>query len=440
MHHPSLAILALASPALAQATFTPLGFRIPAIPYSQGLGLSAGGQVSVGSSLLTGGIAGQSGAFRWTEEEGMISAFDIAGASSTAAAASSDGSLIVGSADFGAFSPLGAQAYVFSTLTGTRLLGDFPSNPAGVPRSFARAISGDGAVVVGNGTSSSGNEAFIYSIAAGTFTGLGALATGTNFSSWAYGVNADGSVVVGSTYSAPGQLQAFRWTAAGGITGLPFLATPVGTTRYAQAEAVSSDGSVVIGESRSTASGNGLEAFRWTAASGTVGLGDLLGGAFQSWAYAMTPDGSVLVGRATIDGPSGPFGGGSAPRAFIWDAARGMRDLQQVLIDAGVNLSGWSLQEARGISADGRTITGTATNPDGQTEAWLATLPPIMSCYPNCDGSTAAPVLNVNDFICFLNRFAAADAYANCDSSTTPPVLNVNDFNCFLNRFVAGCP
>ncbi len=29
--------------------------------------------------------------------------------------------------------------------------------------------------------------------------------------------------------------------------------------------------------------------------------------------------------------------------------------------------------------------------------------------------------------------------YANCDGSTTPPVLNVLDFTCFLNRFAAGC-
>ncbi len=60
-------------------------------------------------------------------------------------------------------------------------------------------------------------------------------------------------------------------------------------------------------------------------------------------------------------------------------------------------------------------------------------------CYANCDNSTSVPVLNVNDFGCFLNKFAAADPYANCDSSTTPPVLNVLDFVCFLNRFAAGC-
>jgi WD40 repeat protein len=62
------------------------------------------------------------------------------------------------------------------------------------------------------------------------------------------------------------------------------------------------------------------------------------------------------------------------------------------------------------------------------------------SCYANCDGSAAAPVLNVNDFVCFQNRFAAGDSYANCDGSTVTPILNVNDFSCFLNRFAAGCP
>jgi serine protease AprX len=61
-------------------------------------------------------------------------------------------------------------------------------------------------------------------------------------------------------------------------------------------------------------------------------------------------------------------------------------------------------------------------------------------CYANCDGSTVVPVLNVLDFNCFMNRFAAGESYANCDNSTEPPVLNVLDFNCFLNAFAAGCP
>ncbi len=61
------------------------------------------------------------------------------------------------------------------------------------------------------------------------------------------------------------------------------------------------------------------------------------------------------------------------------------------------------------------------------------------TCYPNCDQSTLNPFLNVNDFSCFLNKFAAGDTYANCDGSTNVPVLNVNDFSCFTNKYAAGC-
>jgi hypothetical protein len=60
-------------------------------------------------------------------------------------------------------------------------------------------------------------------------------------------------------------------------------------------------------------------------------------------------------------------------------------------------------------------------------------------CYANCDGSRSEPVLNVNDFACFLSRFAVGDPYANCDESTNPPTLDALDFVCFLNKFVAGC-
>ncbi|MFN0133540.1 MAG: immunoglobulin domain-containing protein [Phycisphaerales bacterium] len=66
------------------------------------------------------------------------------------------------------------------------------------------------------------------------------------------------------------------------------------------------------------------------------------------------------------------------------------------------------------------------------------------NCYANCDGSTIFPALNVNDFICFNENYAAGcssppSCYANCDQSTTIPFLNVLDFICFMNAFAAGC-
>jgi hypothetical protein len=65
-----------------------------------------------------------------------------------------------------------------------------------------------------------------------------------------------------------------------------------------------------------------------------------------------------------------------------------------------------------------------------------------VGCYANCDASTVPPRLNVNDFSCFLNKFAAGDPSANCDQSVLPPILNINDFVCFANRYQSGigCP
>ncbi len=74
----------------------------------------------------------------------------------------------------------------------------------------------------------------------------------------------------------------------------------------------------------------------------------------------------------------------------------------------------------------------------GNWDAFLAKFG--TSCYANCDNSNLAPILNVNDFTCFINKYAAAAPYANCDASTLPPILNCNDFTCFLNRYAAGCP
>jgi hypothetical protein len=62
-----------------------------------------------------------------------------------------------------------------------------------------------------------------------------------------------------------------------------------------------------------------------------------------------------------------------------------------------------------------------------------------LPCEANCDASTAPPILNVGDFTCFLQKFAAGDCSANCDRSTAAPALNVADFTCFLQRFAVGC-
>jgi DNA-binding beta-propeller fold protein YncE len=70
-------------------------------------------------------------------------------------------------------------------------------------------------------------------------------------------------------------------------------------------------------------------------------------------------------------------------------------------------------------------------------------------CYANCDGSVVEPVLNIDDFACFINQYALAQAlpheqqvvhYANCDNSSTAPALNIDDFTCFINAYALACP
>jgi len=91
-----------------------------------------------------------------------------------------------------------------------------------------------------------------------------------------------------------------------------------------------------------------------------------------------------------------------------------------------------------GVEASAGQVARVRLYSGALTAAEVASL--TSPCYPNCDHSTAVPILNVQDFSCFLTRFASGDSYANCDGSTAPPVLNVQDFSCFLTKFATGCP
>jgi probable HAF family extracellular repeat protein len=190
--------------------------------------------------------------------------------------------------------------------------------------------------------------------------GLGDLPDG-GFSSRARAVSADGLVVVGHGTSASGT-EAFRWTSGGGMVGLGDLA---GGGFFSEAHALSADGSVVVGQSLSA---SGYEAFRWTSGGGMVGLGDLAGGSSYSVAFGVSADGSVVVGYGTS---------ATGSEAFIWDATNGMRNLESVLatdFGLGAALTGWTLNAAEAVSADGLTIVGSGINPSGDTEAWIADL------------------------------------------------------------------
>jgi probable HAF family extracellular repeat protein len=129
------------------------------------------------------------------------------------------------------------------------------------------------------------------------------------------------------------------------------------------ADAISDDGSTIVGLGFQ----NGQGVVRWTEAEGAVWIGHLpgLSGTVYSFSSDVSADGSVIVGGS---GEDANF------RAFLWTNQTGMKTVQQLLSQSGVDLMGWTLQYVSSISADGRSMTGVGLNPDGHSEGWVAVL------------------------------------------------------------------
>jgi hypothetical protein len=152
------------------------------------------------------------------------------------------------------------------------------------------------------------------------------------------------------------------------------------------------------------------------------------------WYQARTTAGGINGPRGNFEVKifAAPGGPGGAMVQYLY---------QDMAWDFNGNSSTVGFQTATASMAvpglDGN-VTSSGTGPLANNSVCSIFVP--VFCYANCDGSTAPPALNVLDFTCFLQKFAAGDPYANCDNSTTPPVLNVVDFTCFLQKFAAGCP
>lgn len=256
------ACMSALAPCSAQV-FRPVGTLVGAT-YSYVQGLSGDGQVAVGLS---------DHAFRWTAAGGMQDLGVLpSGLSSQAWSANADGSTIAGDSDAQPFQ----HAFGWSPSGGMTDLA-----PSGMA-SYARAISADGSTIVGFTVNTVGRRhAFRWRADTG-LVDLGTLTTGGI--SFAAAVSGDGAVVVGTAGT-----RAFRWTAEAGMIDLG----TAGGGFVSSAAAISRDGSVIVGNASTAQSSSAV--FRWTAASGivpVVEVGD--GDAFT--VHAVNGDGSIIVG------------------------------------------------------------------------------------------------------------------------------------------------
>ncbi|MEZ5696141.1 MAG: autotransporter domain-containing protein [Sphingomonadaceae bacterium] len=228
---------------------------------------------------------------------------------------------------------------------------------------FPRAISHDGLVIAGNGgTFGEGQRAFYYD--AGGLHWLLQLdrppAGFVSNSALANAINADGSVIVGSDVNGPER--AVRWE-NGIIQDLGVL--PNGVT--SRANDVSADGTVVVGYSNVEYSTQFIlpEAFIWRDGTMT-GLGFLNNtdepGNNQSVANAVSGDGSTVIGASRWRNSDGV----TLSQGFVW------RDgVMQNIGEIPTTFQGGSFATTSAVSFDGHAIAGQARSMDYAMEAFI---------------------------------------------------------------------
>lgn len=152
-------------------------------------------------------------------------------------------------------------------------------------------------------------------------------------SSESLGISGNGEVVVGrnTPMGSDDFGQAFRWTSATGMVGLGFLQPG---QLYSEATAVSRDGSTIVGSVRQTSGFN--QAFMWREGTGMVGLAGL-STTNSGRAFGVNYNGTRIVGdsgdirTATMWVNGVPMTLGAVP-GFIRSQANGVNDAGTVVV------------------------------------------------------------------------------------------------------------
>ena len=193
--------------------------------------------------------------------------------------------------------------------------------------------------------------------AAPDITDLGTLMNDNSSWSNANAVSSDGSIVVGDADDGNG-LRAIVWSGSNWATKTNLGTLRADNSGWSHANAVSSDGSLVVGYALYDSFQNHATVWSGSNWATKTDLGTLKGdNSGGSGAHAVSSDGTVVVGQAIDDN--------NEIRATVWSGSGwGVKtDLGTLRTD---NTSGSS---ARAVSSDGSVIVGEAVNDNDEQRA-----------------------------------------------------------------------
>src|SRR5262249_33726981 len=115
----------------------------------------------------------------------------------------------------------------------------------------------------------------------------------------------------------------------------------------------------------------------------------------------------------------------------------GIADVNTLLARAGANLTGWELNEVRGVSSDGTIVTGVAIH-DGVQEAWISSIPGACgSADFDCDGDVGTDADIAAFFACVAGDCPRGACTSTADMDGDGDVGTDADIETFF-RILAG--